>query len=202
VSNRDAKMTTDTEIARFDRWAATYEQSFLQRWFFDRVHAKMLDLLVRAVPEPPKRVLDVGCGTGRLLRAASARWPAAQLLGVDPASQMIAEARRLAPHAVFEIASAEGLPFPDETADLVISSLSFHHWVDQHRGLQEIARVLRPGAWFCLADHTIGLTRFFGEKPKSGGQVRTLMRGAGLAIRQQQGFGLRLVLITLASAGG
>jgi ubiquinone/menaquinone biosynthesis C-methylase UbiE len=187
------------DIRRFDRWAATYEQSFLQRWYFDPVHSKMLDLFARAGPnEPPSCMLDVGCGTDRLLRAASARWPMAQLLGVDPAPQMVAEARQLAPNASFEVASAEALPFPDQTADLVLSSLSFHHWADQQRGLQEIARVLRTGGWLCLADHTLRLAKLFGEKPKSREQLQALMSGAGLAIGQQQRLGLRFVLITLA----
>ena len=190
---------TNADVKRFDRWAATYEQSFLQRWFFDPVHSKMLDLLARAGSKnPPSCILDVGCGTGRLLRAASARWPAAQLLGVDPAEGMIVEAHRLTPLATFKRAAAEALPLPDQTADVVLSSLSFHHWADQQKGLQEIARVLRPGGWFCLADHTIRLAKLFGEKPKSREQIRALLNGPGLAIRQQQRLGLRFVLITVA----
>jgi ubiquinone/menaquinone biosynthesis C-methylase UbiE len=111
---------------------------------------------------------------------------------------MIAEARRLAPNAFFQTAAAEALPFPDQTVDLVLSSLSFHHWADQRKGLHEIARVLRPGGWFCLADHTIRLAKLFGEKPRSREQIRALVTGAGLAIRQQQGLRLRFVVITLA----
>src|SRR5437879_4726343 len=73
------------------------------------------------------------------------------------------------PHASDKLkcAAAEALPYPDQTADLVLSSLSFHHWAAQQKGLQEIARVLRPAGWFCLADHTIRLAKLFGEKPKS-----------------------------------
>jgi ubiquinone/menaquinone biosynthesis C-methylase UbiE len=190
---------TNPDVTRFDRWAATYEQSFLQRWFLDPVHSKMLDLLARAGPkEPPSCILDVGCGTGRLLRAASARWPTARLLGVDPAPQMVGEAQRLAPKIIFAVASAEALPFPDQTADLVLSSLSFHHWADQQKGLQEIARVLQPGGWLCLTDHTVRLAKLFGEKPKSREQLQELMSSTGLTIRQQESLGLRFVLITLA----
>lgn len=146
MDDKIVRSPTSPDGTRFDRWAATYEQSFLQRWYFDPVHSKMLDLLARAGPKnPPSCILDVGCGTGRLLRAASVSWPAARLMGVDPAPRMVAEAQRLAPNAIFEIATAEALPFPDQSADLVLSSLSFHHWADQNKGLQEIARVLRPG---------------------------------------------------------
>lgn len=192
--------TTNSDVKRFDRWAATYDQSVVQRLYFVPVHSKMLDLLVREGPKDPAScVIDVGCGTGRLLRAASVRWPEAQLLGVDPAERMVAEATRLNPNAIFKLASAESLPFPDQTADIVLSSLSFHHWANQGKGLQEIARVLRPGGFFCLADHSIILlAKLFGEKVKSREQIRALMISAGLTVRQQQRLGMRFVLITLA----
>jgi ubiquinone/menaquinone biosynthesis C-methylase UbiE len=192
--------TTNSDVKRFDRWAPTYDQSLMQKLYFVPVHSKMLDLLVREGPkDPPSCIIDVGCGTGRLLRAVSVRWPEAQLLGVDPAEQMIAEATRLNPNAIFKLASAESLPFPDQTADIVLSSLSFHHWPNQKRGLQEIARVLRPGGFFCLADHNIILlAKLFGEKVKSREQIRALMISAGLTVRQQQRLGIRFVLITLA----
>lgn len=111
---------------------------------------------------------------------------------------MVSEATRLNPKAILKVASAESLPFPDQTADIVFSSLSFHHWSNQERGIQEIARVLRPGGWFCLADHTMLLTRLFGEKVKSRDEIRTLMISAHLAVRKHQRMGIRFVLIPLA----
>jgi trans-aconitate methyltransferase len=103
--------TTNSDIKRFDRWAATYDQSILQRLYFGPVHSKMLDLLQQEGPkDPPSCVIDVGCGTGRLLRTASVRWPEAQLFGVDPAKQMVVEATRLNPNVIFRIAPAESLP--------------------------------------------------------------------------------------------
>ena len=192
--------TTNPDVKRFDRWAATYDQSVLQRLYFLPVHSKMLDLLVReGSKDAPSCIIDVGCGTGRLLRDASARWPEAQLLGVDPAEKMVAEATRLNPNAIFRLASAESLPFPDQTADMALSSLSFHHWVDQKKGLREIVRVLRPGGFFCLADHNvIMLARLFGERVRSREEIQALMTGAGLTVRRQQRLGIRFVLITLA----
>jgi len=192
--------TTNPDVKRFDRWAATYDQSVLQRLYFLPVHSKMLDLLVReGSKDAPSCIIDVGCGTGRLLRDASARWPEAQLLGVDPAEKMVAEATRLNPNAIFRLAPAESLPFPDQTADIVLSSLSFHHWANQKKGLQEIVRVLRPGGFFCLADHNvILLAKLIGERVKSREQIRALMISAGLSVRQQQRLGMRFVLITLA----
>jgi ubiquinone/menaquinone biosynthesis C-methylase UbiE len=198
MNNRIVPSTTNYDVKRFDKWAATYDQSVLQRLYFGPVHSKMLDLLVQELKDPPRCIIDVGCGTGRLLRAASVRWPEAQLFGVDPAEQMVSEANRLNPNATFKLASAESLPFPDQTADIVLSSLSFHHWANQTKGLQEIAKVLRPRGLFCLADQTILFTKLFGGKVKSRNQIRALIIGAGLAVRQHQRLGMRFVLITLA----
>jgi ubiquinone/menaquinone biosynthesis C-methylase UbiE len=191
--------TAKNDVQRFNRWAPTYDRSVMQRLYFGPVHSKMLDLLVQEGPkDPPRCIIDIGCGTGRLLRAASVRWPEAQLFGVDPAEQMISEANRLNPNATFRLAAAESLPFSDNIADIILSSLSFHHWADQTKGLQEVARVLRPGGFFCLADHTIWLARLSGEKVKGRDQIRALMMGAGLTVRRHQSLGMRFVLITLA----
>jgi ubiquinone/menaquinone biosynthesis C-methylase UbiE len=187
------------DIKRFNRWAATYDKSILQRWYFYPIHRAMLDLLEQEKRMgTPQTVLDIGCGTGRLLRAVAARWPEARLIGVDPAKRMISEAKRLNPNATFNDASAEALPVPDQSIDLVLSSLSFHHWADQSKGLQEITRVLHPGGWFCLADHTMRLARLFNERVRSGKTLRVLIGNTGLAVRAHRRLWMRFVLITVA----
>jgi ubiquinone/menaquinone biosynthesis C-methylase UbiE len=147
------------DIERFSRWARSYESSRTQNFLVDRVHRAVLELLLTA---EPRRVLDVGCGTGRLLRTVGERWPAAQLAGVDAAEGMVEEARRLMPTATFYTGVAEALPLPDASADLVLSTLSFHHWHDRAAGVREVGRVLEPGGRFVLADFLMppGLARF------------------------------------------
>lgn len=199
MDDKNTPSTTYDDVGRFARWAPTYDRSVMQRLYFRPVHARMLKLIGNVGPQqPPERILDVGCGTGRLLRAASVRWPQAELWGVDPADQMLVAAARSNPKAVFRQAFAEALPFPDHSVDLALSSLSFHHWADHARGLNEIARVLRPGGYMCLADHAMLLTKLVGEKVKSSAEIRALMKNAGLTVRQQAGMGIRFVLITLA----
>jgi ubiquinone/menaquinone biosynthesis C-methylase UbiE len=171
----------------------------MQKLLFGPVQSQMLDLLMQEVPKnPPGCIIDIGCGTGRLLRAASAHWAQARLFGVDPAQRMVSEAERLNPNVNFKIASAESLPFPDQTADIILSSLSFHHWADPPKAFQEIARVLCPGGYFCLADLIIRLAGLFDKKFKSYEQIRDLMIGAGLTVRQHQKVRMRFVHITLA----
>lgn len=67
---------------------------------------------------------------------------------------MVEQAQHLAPGIIFSDGPAEHLPLPDASVDLVLSTLSFHHWADQSAGFREIARVLRPGGRLLLADHT------------------------------------------------
>ena len=137
-------------IKDFDQWSETYEDSIAQRWYFDRIHTRTLDLI--GTGQSPESVLDVGCGTGRFLRKIKSRWPSASLSGIDPAEGMITKARLYLPGASFVVGSAESLPFPDASFDLVISTVSFHHWADQEKAFREINRVLREGGTFALAD--------------------------------------------------
>lgn len=191
--------TSDPDVIRFNRWAATYDQSPMQRWFFGRVHTKMIRLLMYAGSKNPLcTIFDIGCGTGRLLQEITTEWPQAHLIGIDPAEEMLCEASRHNPNATFILAPAELLLVADLTADIVLSSISFHHWADPSKGVQEVARVLRPGGWFCLADHNFLPARLFGDKVRSSREITTLMTGAGLTIRQQHRMGIPFVLITLA----
>ena len=137
----------------------------------------------------PNAVLDVGCGTGRLLRKAKEMWPDARLVGVDAADKMIDQAKQLFPRAEFYFAMAESLPLPDASVDLAFSTLSFHHWINQAKGVSEVARVLRPQGRFLLADIVppFGLsffTRHFERNnPK---RTREMFVEAGLTVELQQ----------------
>jgi ubiquinone/menaquinone biosynthesis C-methylase UbiE len=134
----------------FDRWAKTYEDSYMQNLLFDKVHQSVLDMVPGDLH--PKNIMDIGCGTGRLLRRAGQRFPAARLSGVDLSESMIAQANLLTPGARFYVGQAESLPLPDASVDLVLSTMSFHHWMDQAQGVRQVARVLRPGGVFILGD--------------------------------------------------
>ena len=176
------------DIDRFDHWSGTYEDSRLQRTFFDRIHQTTLTLATGIVQHPTS-VLDVGCGTGKLLRRARVFWPEAQFIGVDPANGMIEMAKRLTPDATFFTGMAEALPLQDASVDLALSTTSFHHWQDQAAGIREIARVLRPGGYFILVDASFPtwFVRVFHPKRfHSPAQFQTLFMQAGLQVQTQQ----------------
>src|SRR5450631_2138426 len=83
--------THDVEI--FERWGSRYERSWMQQRLFDRVHASVLQQAASRFKSAS--VLDICCGSGRLLRKAHDYWPEAQLSGVDPAQGMLEVARQL-----------------------------------------------------------------------------------------------------------
>jgi len=142
------------DVGRFDEWATTYETHWMQRLIFDPIQSTLLDLAASHVPQP-RSILDVGCGTGRLLRTASERFSSARLEGVDAAPQMVEQATGLMPTGApihFQQATAEALPFADGQFDLVFSTMTFHHWADQRKGVTEVARVLAPDGRWLLAD--------------------------------------------------
>ena len=197
-------MTTkhhENDIERFDQWASTYENSWLQRAFFDRAHQATLALAAGIVHQPMS-VLDIGCGTGKLLRRAHTYWPEAQLIGVDPANGMIEMAKRLTPNATFSTGMAEALPLQDASVELALSTSSFHHWQDQAAGLREIARVLRHGGYFILVDASFPdwLVRVFRVKRfHSPAQLRSLFIQAGLDVQTQHTLAWRRWLATVGN---
>lgn len=142
------------DVERFSRWAPTYDRHVLQRLIFEPVQKTVLELATSEVPHP-EAILDVGCGTGRLLRAARETFPGARLEGVDAAEGMIEQAKASQAaddRTTFQVATAEKLPFPDAQFDLVFSTMTFHHWADQQKAMGEVARVLKPGGRWVLAD--------------------------------------------------
>jgi len=146
-------VTHGHDVDRFNRWAASYDRHWMQRIIFAPIQRTVLQLAEEEIGRPGT-ILDVGCGTGKLLRSASQRFPAAKLVGVDAAIEMVKQARSSTPDGTiqFQQATAEELPFLNDSFDLVFSTMTFHHWQNQKRGAAEVARVLTPNGRWLLAE--------------------------------------------------
>jgi len=151
----------------FDRHATQYERNVLvQKRVVDR-----FTKLLRARTIDPRRVLDLGSGTGMLLRNLMGLYPASELIGLDLAFGMSQIARtNLAAYSsvAFLNCDAETLPFLDNSFELVVSTSTFQWLESLDRVFSEAYRVLAPGGLFAFA--------LFGERTLF--ELRTSYRNA------------------------
>jgi ubiquinone/menaquinone biosynthesis C-methylase UbiE len=111
-------------------------------------HLRALDLALQGLPAP-RRVLDLGTGTGVAAITLAERYPEAEVVGIDLSSSMIREARRQAPaelagRLTFEVGDASALPFPDGGFELVSLSNMIPFF-------DELARLVAPGGTLVLS---------------------------------------------------
>jgi ubiquinone/menaquinone biosynthesis C-methylase UbiE len=203
---------SDADVHKFNERAARYENDWLGRNFHQQVQRITLDLAsriaARRIDTDPSAILDVGCGTGALLRQAADRFPDASRTGIDAADRMIAVASEADPSARFTVAAAERLPFDANEFDLVLSTNSFHNWPDQRAGIAEIGRVLRPGGALVLVDpFAIGLLRpwaaLIGKRNRMRAKpdVEAMLADAGLRDpRWEPIMGIAIHAVTASSA--
>jgi ubiquinone/menaquinone biosynthesis C-methylase UbiE len=94
----------------------------------------------------PARVLDLGSGTGRFTPLLAQVF-GGPIYGVEPSDKMraTAEAQAAGPAIAYLAGRAEAIPLEDDSVDLVLTCLSFHHVRDRATAVAEIARVLKPG---------------------------------------------------------
>jgi ubiquinone/menaquinone biosynthesis C-methylase UbiE len=130
--------------------------TFLFRGQWRKLRQRTVEL---AHIQPGEQVLDVGCGTGTLaIEVLSRGGRAGRVVGIDPGIQQIARARAKAARRnlpiEFQIGVIEQLAFPDQTFDVVLSTLMMHHLPAslKRQGLAEIVRVLKPGGRLIIAD--------------------------------------------------
>lgn len=130
----------------FDRAARDYDAAAVLQWEVGERLLERLDLTTVA----PRRVLDVGCGTGRPTRRLLQRYPGAQLLGVDLAPNMLKVAGSRPwympwrKRADFVCADAAALPFARTSFDILYASLVLQWCDDLDATLLEWRRLLRP----------------------------------------------------------
>lgn len=98
-----------------------------------------------------KKVLDVGCGTGYLLRKLDDSYRI-DGYGIDVEGSMVQVAKRQCPKMKIQQSTCEETPFDDNTFDLVIACMAYHHFSDKKGFANEAARILKTGGSLYIAD--------------------------------------------------
>jgi SAM-dependent methyltransferase len=132
----------------FDAWSTFYDLPWVQR----ATYRPIQDAVVRVLREGTyETLLDVGCGTGKLIARLTAEMPALRTVGCDFSAGMLAHAHARRPRASWVRGDACRLPFADHAFDVVVSTEAFHWFPDQDAALHEFRRVLRPRGLLLLA---------------------------------------------------
>lgn len=137
----------------FDSWAPFYD-NLIPSVFYQAVHKRLLEYVV--LPQQP-HVLEIGCGTGKLLNRLAHHHPDLTGTGLDFSLEMVKQARRssIAPARLqFVQGQSNQIPFADSQFDAIFCSISFLHYRDPQQVFEEIARVLKTNGQFFLADLT------------------------------------------------
>jgi len=108
-----------------------------------------VELLSRIDADDPATVVDLGCGPGNLTALLAARWPEAEVRGVDSSPEMIAKAREAQPGIDFQVGDLQEWR-PAEPVDVLVSNATLQ-WVPGHLDLlPELLAAVRPGGWLAF----------------------------------------------------
>lgn len=179
----------------FDAWSAFYDLPPVQWATYWPVH----DVIVAALARTrPRRILDVGCGTGQLSARLAREHPHAAVTGVDFSAGMLRHASARTGAALWVRGDAGRLPFGDATFDALVSTEAFHWFPDQQRAAAELFRVVAPGGTVLVAlvnsparvvaDGLHAVSRLVGEPfywPTSA-DLRACFARAGFEVTRQQ----------------
>lgn len=167
----------------FDLWAPNYDFLFTTV-FYQAVHKRLLEYV--ELPEQPN-VIDLGCGTGRLLNRLATQFPTLRGTGLDLSAKMLHQAQQGNRHKerlVYKQGNAEFLPFAESQFDAVFNTLSFLHYPNPQQVFQEVNRVLCPSGKFYLVDFSVREWKGANFLPLSSGGIQFY------STQQREQFGL------------
>lgn len=153
LSTMEYNMPLDSSITHWNALAHNYDNIMGK---VPQMHALFAEIVSHIQPDS-SNILDLGAGTGNLLRAAADSQPQATLLALDPAPAMLDILReKLADRAPVQciVGSASAIELPDNSVDTIVSNYALHHLTHSEKKIcaKEVMRVLRSGGKFIYGD--------------------------------------------------
>lgn len=142
------------EVANFfDIFSAKYKNNIVNNYFKDK-----LNWMFKQVPSlSGKKVLDIGCGPGELVRVIKTVYEDCDITGLDISPEMIkyAEMKSISLNLYgikYILGDSHSLPFQDNSFDYLFNTISFHHYENPEKAIKEMNRILKPGGTLYLLD--------------------------------------------------
>ena len=112
------------------------------------------EIINRVISANPKKILDVGCGTGNVLIRLSSN-EELSLYGLDISENMIEIAKKnLGNKVELKVGDSEYMPWEDNSFDVIVCNASFHHYPKPEKVLLEMRRVLKSKGTLIIGDPT------------------------------------------------
>ena len=132
---------------KFDNLASSYDEGFAGKQ--SKIFYELL--LSQLKVEEGATVLDVGCGTGTILKRINETAGICGY-GIDSEEKMIAVAKQKCPDMDIQVADCAKTPFGNEQFDIITACMAYHHFSDKKGFAKEAARIIKPGGRLYIAD--------------------------------------------------
>ena len=140
-------------IDEFTKAAERYESN--HAGIYEMCKKDYPEILEELEKEPFQDLLDAGCGPAPMISLLSEKYPKRHYTGLDLTPAMIVQAQKKnIPNATFVVGDCENFPFENDCFDVIICSMSFHHYPSPQAFFNSVKRCLRPNGRLILRDVT------------------------------------------------
>ncbi|HEX3075421.1 MAG TPA: MerR family transcriptional regulator [Lachnospiraceae bacterium] len=145
------------DVWNFDSWATSYDKDirkYTSGLNFYKNYDDVIRFTAQKVNEKSGKVVEIGIGTGNLMKEIIAGNNVTDMLGIDQSVQMLTLAKRKLPELKLLVGSFMKLPLPSNSYHIVVTSYAFHHCNDTEKlvALKEMDRVLDSHGRIIITD--------------------------------------------------
>lgn len=195
------KENSDKKNFKFDKRASVYDTHIEGRLSEKAYHLITDNIKI----DPDDKVLDVGCGTGTILKRLNDLCRI-QGFGIDIEEEMIKQAKSKLPQMNIQKCDCGNTPFENEMFDHVIACMTFHHFHDQMAFAKEMSRILKKGGRLYLVDpklpglfrkivNSILIIHNIAGKFNTNQEISSIFNPYGLVIEQEKESGIFQLIV-------